>query len=252
VILNVVQDALYLGYNFFCKTIHVTSLQKLTVEQILIMYQMFHDIGIKEEITLLSKRHIIQNIIKELLNRQLSLKTIVNYLVEYITPSKDSNNLMNILVCIEKYIKRGEYWNTVKTLVLRLPPDKHIIQKILLDCTENEKLIDIQDINNNLMSKIPPILISILDKDVLERFKSLLVEKTENNSPMILVQNFGESSAETIASPDGNTNLLQTESPRHDSTFINKSANKIKDHVMEINGEIYTMRLIGNLFYYWL
>ncbi|KYM87377.1 hypothetical protein ALC53_03564 [Atta colombica] len=70
------------------------------------------------------------NIIKELLNRQLSLKAIVNHLVEYI-PINDSNNLMNILECIEKYIKRGEYWNTVRTLVLRLPPDKQRFKSIL-------------------------------------------------------------------------------------------------------------------------
>ncbi|KYN45311.1 hypothetical protein ALC56_00157 [Trachymyrmex septentrionalis] len=72
-----------------------------------------------------------ENIIKELLNRGLPLKAIMNHLVEYI-PINDSNNLMNILECIEKYIKRGEYWNTIRTLVLRLPPDKHIIENILI------------------------------------------------------------------------------------------------------------------------
>ncbi|KYN21645.1 hypothetical protein ALC57_05977 [Trachymyrmex cornetzi] len=128
-----------------------------------------------------------ENIIKELLNRQLSLKAIVNHLVEYI-PIKDSNNLMNILECIEKYIKRGEYWNTVRTLVLRLPPDKQRFKSILtekIDC-------------------------SIL---------------TANNSHST-VQNFGESLSETIASPDGSMSLSQ-ESLRRDNTVINKSKDHV-------------------------
>lgn len=247
--LNIVQDAFYLGYNFFCRKIYVTSIQKLTVDQILTIYKIFHDSHVKEEMTLLSKRYIIQNIIKELLNRQLSLKAIVNYLVEYIS-IKDSNNLMNILECTEKYIKRGEYWNTVRTLVLRLPPDKRIIEKILCDCIENEKLFDGQDINNNLISKVPSTL--ILNKNILEHFKSMLTEKidcsilTANNSHST-VQNFGESLPETIASPDGSMSLSQ-ESPRHDNnTFINKS----KDHVnIKMNGENYIVQPIGNYLFY--
>lgn len=235
--LNIMQNAFYLGYNFFCRTIYVISIQKLTVDQILTIYKIFHDNHVKEEMTLSSKRYIIQNIIKELLNRQLSLKAIVNHLVEYI-PINDSNNLMNILECIEKYIKRGEYWNTVRTLVLRLPPDKCIIEKILYDCIENKKLFDVQDINNNLISKLPPKLISILDKNILERFKSIL---TANNFHST-VQNFGESLSETIASPDGSMSLSQ-ESPRRDNTFVDKN----KDYVnIEMNGENYIMQPIGN------
>ncbi|XP_018352292.1 PREDICTED: uncharacterized protein LOC108754466 [Trachymyrmex septentrionalis] len=247
VMLNIMQNAFHLGFNFFCRTTYVLSMQKLTVNQIFTIYKIFHDSHVKGKMTLLSKRYIIQNIIKELLNRGLPLKAIMNHLVEYI-PINDSNNLMNILECIEKYIKRGEYWNTIRTLVLRLPPDKHIIEKILYDCIENEKLLDVQDINNNLISKVPPKLISILDKNILERFKSILTEKIgcsiliANNSHST-VQNFGEGLPETIASPDGSMSLSQ-ESPRHDNTFINKS----KDHVnIEMNGENYIMQPIDDL-----
>lgn len=250
---DIMQDALHLGYNFFCRTVYLSSIQKLTVDQILIMYKMFHEIrsfSLKDEFTITSKRYITQDVIIELLRRQLPLKTIVSQMVEYIMSTKDSNNLMNILECIEKYIKHGEYWNTVKTLVLRLPPAKHIVEKILLECIENEKLNDIQDVNSNLINKVSPILISQLDKDILERFKSLLAEKIAKNSrPTLIFQNFGENLSETIASPDGNTNLSHTESPRYDGTF----ANKIKDRETEVNGETYIMRPIGNyLFYCWL
>lgn len=253
-ITDIIKKALHLRYIYFYKRVYITSLQKLTVDQILIIYQMVHDTcNSKHDLTLLSNRYITQEIIKELINRQMSSDTIVNHMVEYIKPLKNSDYLTNILTCIEKYIKRGEYWNTVRTLILSWPliVNKYIIHKILLECIENEKLIDIQDVNNNLINKLSPILISTLDKDIMERFKSLRPEKNAKNChSAILVQNFGENLMETIASPDGSINLSQTESPRHDSTFINKSANKINDHVTEVNEEVYVIRPIGNYFIY--
>lgn len=207
---------------------------------------MLHNIrNSKDDLPLSSKKFITQNIVKELINRQMSTNMIVNRLVEYIEPLKNSGYFMNILTSIEKYIKHGEYWNTVRTLILRLPPDKHFIDKILLECIENEKLIDIQDVTNNLIDKVSPMLKSTLDKDVMERFKNLRAKTAKNFHPA-MVQNFGENFMETIASPDGSMNLSETEFPRHDSTFINKSANKIKDRVTEVNGEVYAIRPIGN------
>ncbi|XP_039314559.1 uncharacterized protein LOC105193856 isoform X2 [Solenopsis invicta] len=247
-ILDIMQEALYLGYNFFCTTIYSDLIQNLTVDQILMIYQMFYEIrpvSLKDELTMTLKMQITDIVITELLKRQLSLKTIVTRIVEYISSIKDLNNLMNILVCFEKYIKRGEYWNTAKTLILRLPLNKRIIERILLECIENKKSIDIQDVNSNLIDKVSPILISQLDKDMLERFKNLSAEKvTKNSHPTLLIQNFGENSAETIASPDGNTNILQTEFPRYD-IFTDKA--KIKDFETEVNGEAYIMRPIDDL-----
>lgn len=244
-----VQNTMRNGYNYFSRLIYTNSLQKLTIHDILTTYRMLDHFPIRTEMTPQSKIHIVQKIIIELSNRQLSLKTILNYFLEYIN---DSRNLGAILSCIERYIKPGEYWNTVKNLVLRLPLDKFIIEKILCDCIKNGNLIDIEDINNNLISKASPIAISILDKDVLESFKSLLAEKTANDShPVVLVQNFGEKASETIASPDRSTSLSQTESLKRDNTFINKNANKIEDHSTEINEELYDnfiIRPIGNYF----
>lgn len=243
------QDTLYHGYNFLFGMIYVKSLQKLTMEHILIMYRKFHDIyTLKNHLSIFSKNYMTQNIIIELLNRQMSLKTIVDCLMEHIVLT--SNNLITILTCVEKYIKHGEYWNTVRTLVLRLLPNvsKHIIQEILVECIESEKFTDIQDVNDNLINKVPPVLISELDKDIVERFKKgLLAEKTGDNScPEILIQNFGESLPETIASPDGNTNLSQTESPKHSDILIDKSVDENNDHITKVNGETYKLRPIGN------
>lgn len=242
------QETLSLGYIYFCKIIYIKLLKKLTVDQILTIYQMFHDSRtlLKEDLS--SMQYITQNTITEFLNRQISLKTIVNYLVQYIAPTNNSNDLMNILICVEKCIKRGEYWNTVRSLVLRLPQYhseyKRIIQKILIECIENEKLIDIEDVNNNLINQVSPKIISTLDKNIVERFKNLLIEKTENNSRSA-IQNFGKNLSSTIASPDGNTNLLQIEPPERNSTFINKNPNE-SNGITKINGESYTLQLLGN------
>jgi len=228
------------------------SLQKLSIEQILIIYRKIHDIYIvKDELTIFSKNYITQNIIIELLNRQMSLKTIVDYFMEYIALT--SSNLTNILMCIEKHIKRGEYWSTVRALVLRLLPNisKSIIQKILVECIESEKFTDIQDVNDNLISKIPPTLILMLDKDVAERFKkSLLAEKPENNSRPAVIQNLGESLLETIASPDGDTNLSQTEFLKHSDTSIDESTDENNDYITKVNEGTYKLQPIGNYLFY--
>ncbi|XP_071563681.1 uncharacterized protein [Temnothorax nylanderi] len=266
-ILDTMKETLDSGYSFLCRMIYIKSLQKLTIDQILAMYRMFHT---GELLTLSSKNYITNNTIIELLNRQMSLKTIVDCLVDYITPITNSNDLTNILICIEKHIKPNEYWNTVRTLILKVSPDiipQYIIQKILVECIENEKFTDIQDVNDNLIRNVRSMLISTLDKDVIERFKSLLAGKTANNShppavlvqnfreslsepiashsPAILVQNFGESLSETIASPDGS--MSQIESPKRSSTFIDKSANENEDPIAKVNGESYTLRLIDDL-----
>ncbi|XP_036138851.1 uncharacterized protein PF11_0213 isoform X1 [Monomorium pharaonis] len=245
-ILDVIRNALHLGYNFFCRRIYLNSMAKLTIDQILIMYQMFHEIRpfySKDEFTIAAKKYIIHDVINELLKRQLSLKTIVSQMIEYIMLTKDPINLMNMLVCIEQYVKHGEYWNTVKSLILRLPPDKFIIEKILRECIENENLIDVQDVNKNLINKVHPKLILQLDKNILERFKRLTEKVAKNSHSTLLIQNFGENLSETIASPDGNTNLSQTEFPRYDVTV----ANKIKDQETEVNGKTYILRPIDDL-----
>lgn len=245
------QNALAVGYMFLCRRIYIKLLEKLTVDQILIIYQMFHDIRILNEDSIFLKQYITQNTITEFLNRQISLKTIVNYLMLYIALTNDSNDLLNILICAERHIKSGEYWNTVRPLVLKLPQHyseyKHIIQKILIECIQNKKITDIKDVNNNLINKLSPALISILDNDIMKEFKNLLTEKTENDSrPAILIQNFGDNPSNTIASPDGNTNLSQTEFSECNNTLnLNKSSNGNND-TTEVNGENYTLHPIGN------
>lgn len=244
-IADIIRDALSFGFNYFCRTIYITLLQKLTIDQILTMYQIFYDTRMSKYDLTFVKLYITQNTITEFLNRQMSLKTIVNSLMKHIAPTNNSNDLRHILTCVENCIKRGEYWNTIRSLILRLPPDKRIIQKILVECIENEKFTDIQDVNNNLINQLSPILITSLDKDIIERFKNLLTEKTENNSCLV-AQNFGEKFSQTIASPDGNTNFSQIESPRCSSTFINKNPNE--NNKTEVNRETYTLQLIGNYF----
>ncbi|XP_071626837.1 uncharacterized protein [Temnothorax longispinosus] len=224
-ILDTMKETLESGYSFLCRMIYSKSLQKLTIDQILTMYRMFHT---GELLTLSTKNYITNNTITELLNRQMSLKTIVDRLVDYITPITNSNNLTNILRCIEKNIKPNEYWNTVRTLILKVSPDiipQHIIQKILVECMLNEKFTDIQDVNDNLIRKVR---LSTLDKNVIEHFKSLVAGKTANNShpPAVVVQNFRESLSEPIASQSSHPPavLVQNFGERLSETIASQSS----------------------------
>ncbi|XP_011875751.1 PREDICTED: uncharacterized protein LOC105566399 isoform X2 [Vollenhovia emeryi] len=246
-ILGLIKGALDFNYIFFCTKLYKALLRKLTTEQILTIYQVIY--YSKAELPNFLK-DIGQYTIEELLNRQIPVKTVVNRWIECI-PSPNSNDLMNMLKSIEKHIKCGEYWNTVRTLVLKLPLEygcyMDVMKKILTECIENENLTDIQDVNDNLISKLPHYFKSKLGKD-LERFKSLLAEKTarkNNPRPALLIQDCREKLSETIASPDGNSNLSQIESPQSSSSFIDKSTNGNKE--TKENGEAYILRPIDNL-----
>ncbi|KAL6262909.1 hypothetical protein P5V15_005698 [Pogonomyrmex californicus] len=237
-ILDIIQEASYHGFCFFYETL----LSRLTVDQILITYQTFYNRLEMNDHLIKKKKSLIHKVIKELINKKMSLRMIVNHFIE--RTATTTNNLIFIFTCIERYVKCGEYWNTLKPLILRLPSDKYIIVQVLMECIKNEKIVDIQDINDNLISKTPPEIISTLDKNIIERFKNLLTKKTAESSHSI-IQNFGENLAsETIASPDGSTN---SEHPICNDTFINEIADEGEDCTPEIKERTYIMRFIDNL-----
>ncbi|XP_067208947.1 putative histone-lysine N-methyltransferase 1 isoform X2 [Linepithema humile] len=215
-IFETLQNVSATNFNFFCEQMYITSLTKLSVEQILMIYTMLCDYNLKRENFTLSIK-CIRHIVMELLNREVSLKTIVKRLVEYM-PVKSAEKINNILSCVDEHVKVGEYWNTVKVLILQpsFQPTKHTIEKILKECITYENLMNIQDVNDILIDKLHPTLMSALDKHLVECFKNL-TKKTMKNSPLPLIQNFGENSAaENIASPDSNADetLLQVETPK--------------------------------------
>lgn len=215
---------------------YIALLAKLDIDQIFTAYKMLYNFICHEW-----KMEIICNTIKELLKRQMSLKMIVDRLVTFVVPLNNPGQLYNILMCVEPFIKSGEYWDTVRTIVLLLqPPNKNIIEKILRDCIKSDKLSNIQEVNNTLISKLLPIVMSTLDNHLVIRFKNLLTEGAIRNSdPAVSVQEFGENVivTETIASPDPEQNSSQIESPRRcDITSANTTdTSRTKRVIQEIN-----------------
>ncbi|KAL0129526.1 hypothetical protein PUN28_001648 [Cardiocondyla obscurior] len=236
------------NYIFLFKKIYAKSLNNFTKDNILRIFTKFHE----SEVTQDDKRQIVRETIEHLLNIKMPLKIIVNSLVECITSTADLNNyiniinIINILNCASSYIKEGEYWETIKTSILSLPPNKNIIEKILSECISNERLTDIQAINKDLLNDVSFEFLSSLNENLLNRFKNLLFEKTANNSNFVLKQNVKGNSYVTIASPDGNTNLSQTENMKTNNNVANTSAN-VNDSVPETNGEVYRLQPIENL-----
>lgn len=198
---------------------------------------MLHDPK-KENFTLSSK--CINHIILELLNRQISLKIITTRLVESM-PVKNVEKINNILRCVDAHVKPGEYWNTVKILVLQpsFQPFKHTLEMILKECINYENFTDIEDVNDILFNKLHPSLMSALDKHLVERFKNLTKQTVKDSCSSTLIQDFGKNSAaENIASPDSNADeiLLQEEVPKIcDVIVTNNDANTS-----------YTIQPIGN------
>lgn len=200
-------------------------------------------------------KDITHDIIKELLRREIPLKNIVDDIVASINSSiiTDITKNYEIFQCVKKHMKSGEYWYIARSMVLILIPDKHIVESILYDCISHEKLSDIRDINNMLINKLPPGIISQLDKKLMTDFKSLLSGKVAKDTYNVeSVRDFGESFVEmdTIASPDSK----QMESPESfNNAVINSSqTNNIKkcdQEVNVINKRPYILHPIGNYIY---
>ncbi|GAB1862853.1 Chitin-binding type-2 domain-containing protein [Camponotus japonicus] len=247
-ILDIMPEALTKNFNYFCEEVYVASLKRLNIDEILGAYKMLHDnwnVNWRKEFTKPSRKNIASNIIEELLNRQMSLKIIVDHMVTHILPTKNLKELNNILLTVNKYVKPGEYWNTTKKLILTLQSNvpKYIIDQILNECIRSKELQKIQDVNSNLINKLDSSLISKFDKCVIMTcFKSMLVEKTAENSE-VLTQNFGDSliTTETIASPDSpdpsqSISFTQQEPPtKYDvSSIINKTdVNQNENHITQ-------------------
>ncbi|XP_050448925.1 metacaspase-2-like isoform X3 [Cataglyphis hispanica] len=249
IIIDIIQEAVKQNFNYFCEQVYIASLKKLTVDQILKIYKMFHenwDSHSRRDFTIQARKNIACSIIKELLNREMSLKIIIDHMMTLILPTRNLNELYNILMCVDMYVKPGEYWKTVKNIILKRRPHvcKQIVEKILHECIQSNDLQNIQDVNNNLINKLDSTLISTLDKYAIKCFKNILVQKTAKNSySKVLINNFGESlTTGTIASPDSpdpcqSVNFTQQELPisptRDDISLRETDINQNENHVTQ-------------------
>ncbi|XP_014480408.1 PREDICTED: uncharacterized protein LOC106747425, partial [Dinoponera quadriceps] len=247
--------ASYQRFYFFCQEIYKISLVKLNINQILKVYKMFY-----EMFTL--TKDITCNIIKELLNRKMPLKTVVERIIKSICSftepgvslAKIGENY-KIFQCIERFIKPGEYWYIAKSMLsIFIKPNKNIIENILRDCINNKKLSNVQDINTILLSKLQPDIVSQLDEHLIMSFKSLLTGKAaEDTSPVTLVEDFGQSCMQVnmIASPDSKQSSHQAESSTSCNIIVTNrnQANEIKcdRKVNTIDGRPYILQPIDDL-----
>ncbi|XP_070170436.1 repetitive organellar protein-like [Polyergus mexicanus] len=244
-IIDIMQEALKQNFNYFCEVVYIASLKKLTVDQILKTYKMLHeswDFYLRKDFTISARKNIVRNIIKELLDREMSLKIIIDHMMTFILPTRNLNELYNILMSVDMYVKPGEYWNTLRDLILKWRPYvcKQIVDKILYECIKSEDLQNIQDVNNNLINKLDSTLISTIDKYAIKCFKNILIKKTAKDSySEISTQNFGESLTGTIASPDSpdpsqSMSFTQQESPIRDDISLREiDANQNENHVTQ-------------------
>ncbi|XP_032673991.1 uncharacterized protein LOC116845430 isoform X2 [Odontomachus brunneus] len=241
-IIDAINFAIHKEFYFFCHELYKKSLEKLTIDDILTIYRKFYDIyKLSKDIT--------YDVIKELLSREISLKNIVDHIVAAINSSViiDVTKYYEIFHCVKQFMKPGEYWYIARSMVLILTPHKHIVENILQDCIWHKKLSDVRDINNMLINKLHPGIMSELDKNLMMYFKSLLSEKTQDTYNVESVQDSEESFMEMdpIASPDSK----QTNSPRsYNNVVIDRSLAIIKKrHVNVRSTRPYILHPIDNL-----
>ncbi|EZA59675.1 hypothetical protein X777_16658 [Ooceraea biroi] len=254
------RNAFVCQFNNLFEKVYVTSLSKLSIEEILAIYQMIHDVQnsrnaarFKEQ----SRKLIIHSIVRELLKRQMPLKMIIDQLVVCIAPNKNVYEFQNILTSVESYVKRAEYWNTVRSLILMFEPSKDIIENVLRVCVETKNLADIEDVNNTLMNELDSILRLTLDRNLVKSFYNLITEKTARDScPVATISRFGKCErVESIASPDSkqNAGALQAESSRTQDVASNSEVDMNRDERESSRGEdsinqvSYTLQPIDDL-----
>lgn len=235
-------------YMFISHKIYIKSLTKLNNEQILSACKMLYQYNYP-------KHEVIQNTIREYMNRQISLKIIVYHLAVFVIPAINTVELNNMLLwCYTpQFITPGEYWDTVKDGVSKSSLNTTTIERILHDCLVGKKLSNVQDINDNLLNKLHPVVRSQLDGTIVANFKNLLTWKVRRDSEHAAprIQEFGERAIETIASPDSEKNLPRVESPkRYDIKSTNKShtneTRRCENQGINVMNEPYKIHLIGN------
>lgn len=236
-IIEIMQEALNQNFNYFCEEIYIALLRKLTEQQILETYNMFYGTSnfFRKKFTNIARKNIAYNIIEELLKRYMPIKVIFEHMVTYISPTRNISELYNIIICVKKYMKQDDYWNSVRDLILKSDPDvrKYIIDEMLNECLMTKNLKNIQDVNSNLINKLESAIISTLDKYKLKWIRYMLGEKpVENSYPKISIPNFGErlTIIDTIASPDSpdqSPNFTQQESStKYDNSVSETDSNQ--------------------------
>lgn len=238
-IIDIIQEALSQNFNYFCEVIYISLLKKLNVEQILETYNMLYGPSssyFKKEFPNIMRINIACSIIEELLKRYMPMKVIFERMMTYILPTKNISELYNIIICIQKFMKHDEYWNSIRNFILNSDSNvrKYIIDEMIHECIMSKNLRNIQDVNNNLISQLESTVISTLDKYGLIWFRNMLSEKpAENSCPKVSIPNFGErSTSDTIASPDSpdrspNANFIQQESStKYDNSVSETDSNQ--------------------------
>lgn len=260
-ILKVLRGALARNFTALYEKLYVTSLSKLSLEQILTVYRMIQDTSYLDNRTNLrfkeeSKKFIIHSVIRELLKRHITLKKITGHLMSCATLHKNVEEFKYILSSVEVYVKRGEYWDTVKSLILEVQPDEHMVHKILNECVETRNFANAQDIKSTLLCNLDPKFRSILNEQLVKDFEALLPDESPTDPCPMTTRNSEECvRVETIASPDSNQmDSPQRECPKKQTVSsvsdieTKRTERKLTREEISMSNTSYVVEPIGNYF----
>ncbi|XP_043522519.1 protein PFF0380w-like [Frieseomelitta varia] len=130
------------------------------------------------------------------LKQRYSIK-VITHEISIIVNNSDFEFVNCVLkqLCSKEYIMYGEYWNTLKNLLLRIENlDPKIVETILQECIITRT--HIEEVNFNIMRKLTHQVRCKINNDVLLSFKNLIKEKTQKVDKNKQVKDNG------ISSPD--------------------------------------------------
>ncbi|KAK1130371.1 hypothetical protein K0M31_018503 [Melipona bicolor] len=145
------------------------------------------------------------------LKQRYSIK-IITHEISIIVNNSDFEFVNCVLkqLCLKEHIIYGEYWSTLKDLLLRIENlDPKIVETILQECIITRT--HIEEVNFNIMRKLSPQIRCKINNDVLLSFKNLIKskEKTQTVDKNKQVKDNG------IFSPDSCCAINELEADEH-------------------------------------
>ncbi|XP_046819146.1 uncharacterized protein LOC124424314 [Vespa crabro] len=159
-----------LRHIYFVEILYIRIVEELDITSIMNIYEKFY---LQKKVNL----QVISATIRAFLNKGMNPSHVVNNLCKTLT-CNDKLTPYYILISIKQRIKSDEYWNTLRTLIKFIKPDKEIIETILNDCIINRR--NIQDVYVNLIKKLHTNEIYQLDTNLISSFNNLLQHEYQN------------------------------------------------------------------------
>lgn len=210
------------------------------------------------ELNIVTDRTILKTI-ESFEVKGISTEVLLNYITSIVShnDAKFVNCILKLMQDrISHYVNEGEYWSTLKPLLVKVEHvDSGIIENILRECLFKRK--NVQDVYENILNKVHNL--DSINQKLLSSMKSLL--KHTLNESQVLKETASPQSIRSIDSPSLDNEVNQTDAPlpivKTSRTVITKqwmdTSNKTKktdnnNNNAQDQNQLFTLHPIGKNF----